>query len=71
MRSELVFAAKRRLSDRYALCPIAATATRKLHRPKTRIEDTTDAVLRYIADSGVNSAGVCGKDSSQVEHRTC
>jgi len=70
MRSELVFAAKRRLSDRYALCRIAATATRKFHRPNTRIEDTTDAVLRYIADEGVNSASVPGKDISQVEHRT-
>ena len=69
MRSELVFAAKRQLSDRYALCRIAATATRKFHRPKTRIEDTTDAVLQYIADAGVNSARVCGKDISQVEHR--
>ena len=70
MRSELGFAAKRQLSDRYALCRIAATATRKFHRPKTRIEDTTDAVLQYIANSGVNSAGVRGQDISQVEHRT-
>ena len=61
MRSELVFAAKRRLSDRYALCRIAAIATRKFHRPNTRIEDTTDAVLRFIADSGVNSASVRGE----------
>ena len=70
MRSELVFAAKRSLSDRYALCRIAATATRKFHRPKTRVEDTTDAVLQYIADAGVNSARVCGTGISQVEHRT-
>ena len=70
MRSELVFAAKRGLSDRYALCRIADTATRKFHRPKTRIEDTTDAVLQYIADSGVTSASVRGKDLSRAEHRT-
>ena len=70
MRSELVFAAKRRLSDRYALCHIAATATRKFHRPNTRIEDTTDAVLRYIADGGVNSASVCEKDLSQVDDQS-
>jgi hypothetical protein len=70
MRSELVFAAKRRLSDRYALCRIAATATRKFHRPNTRIEDTTDAVLRHIADAGVTSASLRGKDISQGDHRT-
>ena len=69
MRSELVFAAKRQLSDRYALCRIAATATRRFHRPKSRIEDTTDAVLQYIADAGANSSSMGGKDISHLEHR--
>ena len=62
MRSELVFAAKRRLSDRYALCRIAATATRKFHRPNTRIEDTTDAVLKRISDSEPNSVSPSERD---------
>lgn len=53
MRSELVFAANRTLSNRYVLCRILATATRKFHKPHTRIEDTTDDVLQRIANSEV------------------
>ena len=49
MRSEMVFAAEHRLPDRYMLCRVLATATRKFHKPATRIEDTTDAMLRRIA----------------------
>lgn len=51
MRSEMVFAAEHKLHNRYMLCRVLATATRKFHRPATRIEDTTDAVLRRIANA--------------------
>ena len=51
MRSEMVFAAEHRLPDRYMLCRVLATATRKFHKPATRIEDTTDAMLRRIANA--------------------
>jgi hypothetical protein len=70
MRSELVFAAKRRLPGRYALCRIAATATRKFHRPNTRIEDTTDSVLKRIADSEPNSVSPAGRETSPVDQQT-
>jgi len=53
MRSELVFAAESTLPSRYVLCRVLSAATRKFHRPSTRIEDTTDEVLRYIAKSEV------------------
>ncbi len=49
MRSELVFAAERTLPNRYSLCRLVSTAIRKFHRPNTRVEETTDAVLRRIA----------------------
>ena len=52
MRSELVFAAQRSLPNRYALCRILSTAVRRFHTPNTRIEETTDIVLRFVADSG-------------------
>ena len=45
MRSELVFGAMKYVSNRYLLTRIAAKATRKLHRPYTRIEDTLNDVL--------------------------
>ena len=65
MRSELVFAAKCTLPNRYVLCRVLSTATRKFHRPNTRIEDTTDDVLRRIATSAPGAAirdeaNVCG-----------
>lgn len=51
MRSELVFAARQMLGNRFALCQAAAKAARKFHVAKTRFEDTTNAVLQRIAES--------------------
>jgi hypothetical protein len=45
MRSELVFGAMKYVSNRYLLTRIAAKATRKLHLPYTRVEDTFNDVL--------------------------
>ena len=61
MRSELVFEAKRTLSNRYELCRVLSTAARKFHKPGTRVEDTTDDVLQYIADSA-QAAEISGKN---------
>ncbi|HKD85713.1 MAG TPA: hypothetical protein VKB58_13265 [Terriglobales bacterium] len=51
MRSELVFEAIHTLRNRYTLCQLASKATRKFHKPNTRIQDTTNEVLHRIADS--------------------
>ena len=51
VRSELVFDAVHTLRNRYMLCQLASKATRKFHRPNTRIQDTTNDVLQRIADS--------------------
>jgi hypothetical protein len=45
MRSELVFGAMTHISNRYLLTRLAARATRKFHRPNTRIQDTTNDVF--------------------------
>ncbi|HTA80596.1 MAG TPA: hypothetical protein VK720_13680 [Terracidiphilus sp.] len=45
MRSDLVFGALSHLSNRYQLCQLASKATRKLHKPNTRLQDTTNDVL--------------------------
>jgi hypothetical protein len=45
MRSELVFGAMTYISNRYLLTKLAARATRKFHRPTTRIQDTTNDVF--------------------------
>ena len=45
MRSNLVFGALSHVSNRYQLCQLASKATRKLHKPNTRLQDTTNDVL--------------------------
>jgi hypothetical protein len=67
MRSELVFAAERALRVRYSLCRLVSTATRKFHRPNTRVEETTDAVLGHIANA---SAGAVKRDSTEIQVQT-
>jgi hypothetical protein len=45
MRSERVFAAMAHVPNRFLLTKLAAMATRKFHRPNTRIQETMDEVL--------------------------
>ena len=49
MRSDKVFEALHTLQNRYTLCQLASKATRKFHKPSTRIQDTTNEVLNRIA----------------------
>ncbi len=49
MRSNLVFEALHTLRNRYMLCQLASKATRKFHRPNTRIQETMNEVLERIA----------------------
>lgn len=46
MRSELVFGAAANVSNRYLLMSVASRATRMLHRPDVRLEDTSNEVFR-------------------------
>ena len=45
MRSDLVFGALAHMSNRYQFCHLVSKGTRSLHRPKTRLQDTTNDVL--------------------------
>jgi hypothetical protein len=54
MRSDLVFGALSHVSNRYQLCQLASKATRKLHKPNTRLQDTTNDVLNRF--HGTNPA---------------
>ena len=51
MRAELTFKALANDSKRYMLCRTAALATRKLHRPNTRIQETMNDALQYLSGS--------------------
>jgi hypothetical protein len=51
MRSDLVFEALHTLRNRYMLCQLASKATRRFHRPNTRIQETMNQVLDRISGS--------------------
>jgi hypothetical protein len=51
MRSDRVFDALHTLRNRYMLCQLASKATRKFHRPNTRIQETMNDVFDKIADA--------------------
>ena len=51
MRSDLIFRALTHVNNRYQLCQLASKATRKLHKPNTRLQDTTNEVLDRFKDS--------------------
>ena len=57
MRSDLIFGALAHLENRYQLCQLASKATRKLHKPNTRLQDTTnDVLIRFHTDNPASSS---------------
>jgi hypothetical protein len=57
MRSNLVFGAMAHISNRYLLTKLASKAIRKLHRPSTRIQETTnDVLVRFSRASPIAGA---------------
>jgi hypothetical protein len=57
MCSKLVFGALAYISNRYLLTRLASKATRKLHRPNTRIQETTnDVLVRFSRASPIAGA---------------
>ena len=51
MRSDLIFGALTHVTNRYELCQLASKATRKFHKPNTRIQETMNEVFDKIADA--------------------
>ena len=57
MRSDLIFGALAHVENRYQLCQLASKATRKLHKPNTRLQDTANEVfLRFRDENPVASS---------------
>jgi hypothetical protein len=71
MRSDLVFGALSHVSNRYRLCQLASKATRKLHKPNTRLQDTTNEVLGRFqtTNPGADAAPVEAPAAQQIERR--
>jgi hypothetical protein len=49
MRSNLIYGALSPVQNRYMLCQLVSKATRKFHRPATRVQDTMNEVLTRFA----------------------
>jgi hypothetical protein len=68
MRSTLIFGATEFVLNRYLLARLASKATRKLHRPNTRLADTMNDVFeRFSRASPIADAPYI--DNVQQIHR--
>jgi hypothetical protein len=66
MRSDLIFGALAHVKNRYQLCQLASKATRKLHKPNTRLQDTTNDVLVRFHESDPAAPGAAAKHSASA-----
>jgi hypothetical protein len=70
MRSDLVFGALSHVSNRYQLCQLASKATRKLHKPNTRLQDTANEVFARFQTTNPGSGAPVAEPAAQpVERR--
>jgi hypothetical protein len=69
MRSDIVFGALAHVENRYTLCQLASKATRKLHKPTTRIEDTTNEVLVRFHHESPAAAPSVTPEASQIQEQ--
>ncbi len=69
MRSDIVFGALAQVTNRYTLCQLASKATRKLHKPTTRIEDTTNEVFVRFHTESPEASSVSPEVSQHQEQR--
>jgi len=68
MRSDLIYDALRAVQNRYVLCQVASKATRKFHRPNTRVQDTMNEVFERFAKSEF-AEGIVGHNQPAAEAR--
>jgi hypothetical protein len=69
MRSDLIFGALTHVSNRYQLCQLASKATRKLHKPNTRVQDTTNEVMVRFRYANPLAATSASEEKTSVQQR--
>ena len=69
MRSDLIFGALTHVNNRYKLCQLASKATRKLHKPNTRLQDTTNEVLDRFKDTVPMNLGTDAEYQDAITER--
>ncbi len=67
MRSDLIHEALRTVSNRYTLCQLASKATRKFHKPNTRIQDTMNEILEKFGEASGDVSRVVGSPQKVAE----
>jgi hypothetical protein len=65
MRSDLIYEALGTVQNRYMLCQLASKATRKFHKPNTRVQETMNDVLVRFGKAA--SEQVVGEPQITVE----
>jgi hypothetical protein len=56
MRSDLIYNSLKPVNNRYLLCQLVSKATRKFHKPNTRIQDTMNDVFVRVGTAGETDA---------------
>jgi len=51
MRSDLIYDALDTVQNRYLLCQLISKATRKFHKPNTRVQETMNDVLVLVGQA--------------------
>ena len=69
MRAELTFKALARESNRFLLCRAVARATRKLHRPNTRVQETMNNAFERLGGSSQTVAAAVPEPASVQQRR--
>ena len=69
MRADLTSMALARESNRYLLTRLIAKATRKLHRPKTRLQDTVNEAFEQFDCSKPGAARRAAEAACCLEGR--
>ena len=70
MRSDLIFGALAHVRNRYELCQLASKATRKLHKPNTRLQDTAnDVLVRFRHNNPMQPESAIQEDAPVSQRR--
>ena len=69
MRSDLIFGALTHVTNRYKLCQLASKATRKLHKPNTRVQDTTNEVMTRFRYANPQAHTAVNEEKAPAQQR--
>jgi len=65
MRSDLIYDALDTVQNRYLLCQLISKATRKFHKPNTRVQETMNDVLVLVGQA-VEAEEVLNEPTDEV-----